>query len=240
MLETHVFIISWAGQHDNAVAIAKRVFEVVKKVSIVYSDENLILNADDNYNYIRRPNNLFWADKFKACLDACGDDSMLLIHADCQCDNWMNLVTSYTNLIKWHKNIGVWAPSISGTYYKLKTSRIIKIPKTSLSIVALTDGIVFSLSPSIIKRMRQADYSKNIYGWGIDRLFCVAAHVASQLVVIDESVAVDHPIGCGYDSNAARVHYHEFIKQLTLREQVEHKLLDTYLLFNNLKMDKLK
>lgn len=240
MFSTHIFIISWAGQHDNAIAISEQVLLHAKNVSIVYSDEHLELKVESKCNMIRRPNNLFWADKFKACLDACGDDPMLVIHADCQCDNWTNLIASYSNSVKRYKNIGVWAPNISGTYFKLKESRIAEIPKTSLSIVALTDGIVFALAPSIINRMRQVDYSKNIYGWGIDRLFCVTAHVTSQLVVIDEAVTVEHPIGCGYDSNAAEIYFHEFIKQLTLREQVEHKLLDSYLLFNHTKNSSIK
>ena len=84
----HVFIISWAGQHDKAASIAGAVRGVAGKVSLVYSDPDPNLALEVDCSLIRRPDELFWGDKFRACLDAFDADLMLVIHADCKCEDW--------------------------------------------------------------------------------------------------------------------------------------------------------
>jgi len=224
----HVFIISWTGRHGSALDIAQQVGRVAGRVSIVYSDADPDLALDAPCELIRRPNELFWADKFKACLDACGDAAMLVIHADCDCDDWGALIRAHAQAVARLDRIGVWAPWIAGTYYELDMVRILSLAGTCLNLVALTDGIVFALSPSIVARMRQADYTANRFGWGIDLLFCAAAHVRQERVVVDESVRVRHPAERGYDWREAEQGMAQFLSRCEPAESSRIQMLKQY------------
>ena len=194
------------------------------------------MKFDASYKQMKRPNNLFWEDKFTACLEECGDDGMLVIHADCKCEDWVKLIERCLKVSLSVEKIGVWAPQIDGTYFSLNVSGIIKIGNTGLVFSALTDGIIFYISPEIVKIMRRIKYGKNIFGWGIDLLFCANAHINDKLVVIDTNVRVFHPISTrGYDGKLAKQLENQFLAQLTLRERVECKLLTSYVHYNHAK-----
>lgn len=231
-----VYIISWPGQHQNAVFIADEITSLSVETLIVYSDSESSFFARSNHRSIQRPNNLFWEDKFKACIDSCEDAAILIIHADCECADWKQLVKSYMKASSTY-DIGVWSPRISNTAYDLSVSRIAKIPNTNLHLVALTDGIIFSLAPSIINRFRKLKFGKNIYGWGLDILFCVSAHLNDLLVVIDDSINVSHRKGRGYDSRLAKQGMHEFLStQLSTKEFIHYKLLLSYVELSHFKL----
>lgn len=228
-----VFIISWADQHKNALLIAKEVLDTSAKLTIVYSDPDPNFMIDFPCNLIKRSNDLFWEDKFKSCIDVAGDDGVLIIHSDCYCDDWRYLVNRCRNITLKYKNIGVWAPRIEGTFFDLSVSKIYKIDNSKLAHSALTDGIIFYLSPYVINRMRQVNYGNNKFGWGIDALFCSTSHVNNKLVVIDDAVKVLHPQEItGYDRNLANLGMREFLKQFSHRERVEYELLRTYVVHN--------
>lgn len=232
----NVFIISWQGQHENAILIYKQISRTNSKVSIVYSDPDpkLVLNAP--CELIRRPNELFWEDKFKACLDSTGNNGMLVIHADCNCEDWGFLVNRCININQGVKNIGVWAPKIDGTFWNLKVLGIAKIEKFDLVISTLTDGIVFYLSPKIIERMQQFKYGNNKFGWGIDSAFCATSFVNNKLVVIDTAVNVFHPQKIGYDSLQAKNLKNTFINQFSLQERLQYELLRQYVFYKHAKL----
>lgn len=230
-----IFIISWAGQHSNAIHIANQIEKLTNKISIVYSDPDPNFSFPSKFRFLKRPNHLYWEDKFKSCLDNCNDDNMLVIHADCSCDHWVNMVEKCLHANSSKLNIGVWAPEIKGSQYTLKTTGMGIINSTNLQLTCLTDGIVFSLSNSIMQRMRKLDYGENIYGWGLDRLFCITAHLVGKLVVIDTSVSVTHPNIRGYDSKAAIEGMGKFLCKLNHNEIIIFKLIDSYIRLNRLK-----
>lgn len=229
MQTLHVFVVSWAGQHDNAVAVADEVNNVADKVSIVYSDPDPARTLSSHADLIKRPNELFWGDKFRACLDACNADFMLVIHADCSCDDWAALVRKCRSALSKNPQVGVWTPLIDGTFLNIPRMQIVSIKPASLSIVAQTDAIVFALSSPVIARMKRADYSGNIYGWGIDDMAAAYAFSHNKLVVGDSSVGVTHPRSRGYSTRDAIAQKTEFLKQLTLAEVVQHRLLRSYI-----------
>jgi hypothetical protein len=230
-----VYIISWAGKHENAIAIAKEVLKIKRDVSIVYSDPDPELIIKAPCQLIIRHDNLFWEDKFQACLDACGDNPILVIHADCECEDWPRLINNCIDANKKFNNIGVWAPKIDGTYFDLSVSKILKIAESNLTISALTDGIVFYLSPEIIRRMRRVEFGTNPLGWGIDLLFCTTSYLMDKLIVIDETIKVFHPKTRGYDGKEAGLLMKKFFDQFSQSERVQCNLLRAYVELNHLK-----
>lgn len=230
-----VSIISWHGQHERAVHIAKQVLQTNTQVVIVYSDPDPTFILDAPCQVIRRSNELFWEDKFKASLDAT-DDDLLVIHADCHCEDWIRLVNRCQDSASHIKNLGVWAPKIEGTYWDLTITKIVTIRNSDFVIAAMSDGIVFYLSPPVIKRMKQINYGNNIFGWGIDALFCASAFANKKLVLIDTAVHVFHPKEKrGYNSNQAKSLEKEFTKQFSLSELIQYELITNFVEFNKLK-----
>jgi hypothetical protein len=232
-----IFIISWMNQHEKASQIAERISKYYKTVTIVFSDPDEDFTFNSSFNVIRRPNDFFWADKFKSCIDAADDDGILVIHADCDCDDWIFLINRCNDAIHKHNDIGVWAPKINGTPYSLDVSEIFKIKESTLVLSALTDGIIFYISPFVIKRMLQVNYESNKFGWGIDSMFCSYSHINNKLVVIDTSVNVFHESKIrGYDKNLANSYKKDFLKQFSSRELVEERLLNTYVRHNRIRI----
>ena len=45
-MDIHIFIISWAGQHENAIQICKQVLKSSNKVTLIYSDPNPEMDFD--------------------------------------------------------------------------------------------------------------------------------------------------------------------------------------------------
>lgn len=232
MSSLSVSIISWAGRHENASLIARQVSAVQEEVNVIYSDPDPQLAVQAPGRWIRRPNELFWEDKFKAALDRAGDKGLLIIHADCHCDDWARLVTRCSEVVTSEPELGVWAPKIKGTYWNIASCGIAKIQKSGLVLAAMTDGIVFYLSPRMVERMRKVRYGENKYGWGIDLLFCASAYVMNQLVLIDPSVHVVHPQDRGYKRQEAESSMQNFLQQFSLLEYAQYKVLHSYVELN--------
>ena len=228
MISFHIFIISWSGKHEKALNIAHELKAVSARVSIVYSDADPGLTLQTDTHSIRRPNHLFWSDKFKACLDACEADVMLVIHADCECENWVKLFEKCRSATGTYRNVGVWSPLVLGTYFESEKASIAHIPNSDLKIVVQTNGLVFALTKPVLYRMRQANYKENIYGWGIDWMFVAFSYFANLLVLVDTSILVRHASGSGYEHQDAMTQMHQFLTQLSGIETIQYKLLETF------------
>jgi hypothetical protein len=223
-----IFIISWPGKHTDARAIADDLIQANKKVAIVYSDENPDIFSDMPCDIIPRPNNLFWADKFSACLENLGSERMLVIHADCSHASWAKLADRAVQMMDKHKNIGVWSPHIQETPFHLDKVKISEIQGDNLSVVTNHDGLVFALSSPVVERMKKINYSENIYGWGIDFIFSAYVQANNLLNVVDTSIKVTHPLGAGYDTEVAGIMMEDFLQQLTPEEKLKNDMIRNY------------
>ncbi|WP_297803179.1 hypothetical protein [Arenimonas sp. GDDSR-1] len=233
MPRLHIFIISWNGQHARAAAIAGALNGVGESVSIVYSDPDPDTAPAADCRLIRRDDTLFWADKFSACLEHLAPDAdiLLVIHADCDCDDWAGLVAGSRAAHRQFPRIAVWAPLITVTPYPLKHTLLGSFFDTPMKLVAQTDGIVFSLSKAAIARMRSIDYRKNLYGWGIDWVFMAFAYANKQFAVVDPRVRVRHPESHGYSQHNALAMMQDFLKQLGPSEYVQYALLSSHIYY---------
>ena len=159
-------------------------------------------------------------------MSSCDADILLLIHADCDCDNWSEIPERCRRAVEENPNIGVWTPLIEFTDWGLDRTEIKKIPNSSLSIVVQTDAVVFGLTRVIADRMRKANLRKNIYGWGTDFMFNYYTYSLGEISVVDRSLLVRHPLGSKYSGEVATAQLIEFLKQLTPAEKAQSALLD--------------
>ena len=222
----YTFVISWFGKHDNANRIAKAVVPASNSVTVVYSDPGGNLSRKFFCPSIERPNDSFFSDKFRACIDSCDADIILIIHADCQCDHWHKIPAHCKRTIEENPDIGVWAPMIDFSDWGLERTEIDKIPDSSFSIVAQTDGIVVGLTRQIVDRMRKVNLANNVYGWGIDLMYNYYTYSIGKISVVDRSLFVRHPDRTQYSTEAAFAEQREFMKQLTPAERTQSAQLD--------------
>ena len=223
--DTEVFVVSWHGQHERAVAIADAVRHGGGDVRIVYSDPDLVRVLDTACPAIRRPDQFFWGDKFAACLQRCAADAMLVIQADCVCDDWPGLVQRFGRVLAAVPQCAVWAPHIDGTPYASDVSTFARLSGDGLFAAAQTDGIVLGLAPPALDRLRRARLEDNLYGWGIDFMAVAAAYSSDRLAIVDLSQRVEHPMVRGYPAEAAQAQCEAFLQQLSPIEREWHDLL---------------
>jgi hypothetical protein len=226
--DMQIFIISWVGQHDKASSIARALDRWRDRVAIVYSDPDPAVEPHASCKKIRRPNDLFWGDKFAACLEASHSDLMVVLHADCDFGDWPQLIERCLHAFKTLPSLGIWAPSILGCEYEIEFTRLGRIDGTTLSLAAHVDALCFAVSRAVVARMQQADYSANKYGWGIGWLMTATAYSRNMLVVADDSLVVRHELGRGYPYDDALGQRNMFMKQFSIQEMIQYSLLEDH------------
>lgn len=225
----HVMVISWKGQHENAAHIANVLSGCAEHVSIVYSDPDPQREPLAACELIKRPNHLFFGDKFKACVDSCQGDLMLLIHADCTCDDWQGLVRKCRHAYSLDLNVGIWSPLVNYTSFDLEWTEVAAVGNTPLSAVVFVDAIVWCISAPIVKRMRKLNFDENIYGWGVSPLGCAFALAHNMTIVVDKSVPVSHPRESGYSVTEAKAQSKNFRSQFSFMELIQAGLRASYM-----------
>jgi hypothetical protein len=225
----HAFVISWAGKHANSIDIAEKIQKQVSRTTIIYSDPDSEISLPSSCETVRVPDEWFWGRKFKACLDLCESDLMLVIQGDVSCDNWDAAIDRCVRSFACNEKIGVYAPTVDYSYFDLNKTCIERLNGTSLSVVALVDGITFAISRPVVNRLKNLRYDENNYGWGILWAAVSYAYSHGLIAVLDDSVKVSHPKSRGYDSGAAHRQMVQFLQQLSPEERVQYKLLKSHI-----------
>ncbi len=223
------FIISWTDQHRSSLEIAEAIAPFVDDLTLVYSDRDDALVVDSNCPSIKTPDEFYFGGKFKTCLDLCKADLMLVITGDVSCSDWMQLVRTCRESFSRFSALGVWAPLIDYTSWKLPVTLLEKLANTSLNKVAQTDSIVFALNRAVAERLQALDYGNNVYGWGIDWAAAAYCYASGLFAAVDDSVRVRHPQSTTYNEQACVQQMHDFLRQLNNREQLHYLALQAHI-----------
>jgi len=215
----HAFIISWTGQHANCLTIASAIAPHADQLTLVYSDRDDVVTVAAPCPTIRTPDAWFFGGKFKACLDACTSDLLLVITGDVSCADWPRLAKNCRESFASFAELGAWAPLIDYTSWTLPLTTLENVAGTSLHAVAQTDSIVLALRKPVITRLRNFDYRNNTYGWGIDWAAMAYCYAHGLIAVVDASIRVSHPQSTTYDEQACVAQMHDFLRQLDAAER---------------------
>lgn len=219
-----ICIISWAGQHLAAVRIAHALQASRARVCIVYSDPDPETLLAAPCQTMRTDNALFWADKFSRSLALAGEGDLLIIHADCDCDDWLALVSRCLAGFSLSPTVQMWAPEVRGADYPLKVTTLMEVGGTSMHVSVYVEGLVFAIRQGVVQRMRQLDFRANIYGWGIDAVMAAHIYAGGNMALVDSSIQVRHAPGRGYPSDQALKQMQGFMSQMSVPEVVMYKL----------------
>jgi hypothetical protein len=233
--DIHVFVISWAGRHQDSLKIAREIGAHANKVSIVYSD------PDDQIELpfagaMKVPDSMYFGGKFKTCLDNCNSSLMLIIQADASCDNWPDLIGKCKTAFLKIKNLGTWAPLVDYTAFHLGRTFMSKLHSGNYNLVAQTDCTVFAIPKIVQDRLSALHYENNVYGWGMDWTAISFGYANKMVAIVDESVKVLHPQGSNYNREAAYKQMLDFLRQLTLEEQIQFHLLQAFVDFKQFQL----
>ncbi|MFZ7094084.1 glycosyltransferase [Primorskyibacter sp. 2E233] len=217
----HAIIISWDGQYDRALDIARQLDGVVDKLSVIYSN-SAGLEETGPGNWIQVPQSWFFGRKFRAALDLVAPgDIQLQIQADVSYDNWSALVADCTAAFAAHPQVGVWAPDLTWTPWPTDLVHEGLLDGSDLVRVAQTDGVVWALGPAVLDQLRGLDYDSNNLGWGIDWVALCYARQHGLQAVRDTRHRVHHPESRGYHGGEAAQHMKAFLSQLPKALQVD-------------------
>jgi hypothetical protein len=193
------------------------------QVSVIYSVPDNPPEMPAHWNKVGFE--CFFGCKFQRALELHREGVMLQIQADAHSEDWGGLVQRVRETFTRYPDLGVWGPSVDYSMWTLDRVFLSDFDKErSLVAVRQTDGIVWALAPQVIQRMRQADYSRNRLGWGIDSLAIAFAYCHGLLVLRDTSVEISHPKGKGYGREEAAAQLEDFMGQFSFAERLMLRL----------------
>jgi hypothetical protein len=224
-------IVSWSGQHENAVAIAERLAGHVDSLTIIHSQPGGFV-PNPAWRYLLVPNDWFFGRKFAKSVEVFDGDVLMQVMADVQCDDWGRLVARCRQAFSLRPDLGAWGPDIEGTYWNLSRTLVSPIhvhtPEAvlmdSLNCVTAVDALVWAISRDVAQRMARLGYESNNLGWGVCEVACAYCHVNNRLVVLDASPKVFHAMGSGYDWGEAGIQRDGFFETASIQEQMQIKL----------------
>ena len=216
----HVNILSWVGHEEKARVIEEAVRPHADQVSVVYSVPDNPPDIPESWTTVDYE--CFFGCKFRKALDLHNTGIMLQIQADADIDDWAHLIARCRQAFDTIEDLGVWGPDVDYTMFTTDKVRISDFDaEKSLVSVRQTDGIVWAMCDKVIDRLRQADYSNNRLGWGIDSMAIAFAYANNMLVLRDTSLLVHHPKGKGYGREEAAVQLDGFLEQMTPQERIQ-------------------
>jgi hypothetical protein len=215
----HAFVISWKGMQHRASRIADAVFE--------FADEDDSVETGSGH-WIQVPNEWFYGRKFEECLRQHTSGVMLQIQADASSSDWGAVVEKCRETYRDQPNVGVWAPNVDFNAWVTERVSIRRVISAETVAVANTDGVLWSMSEAVVRRLSELAYDVNNMGWGVEWA-AIAYSMANNLLVLrDLSITILHPKGSGYGRQAAGAQMDAFFAQLTVQESIQLDLLRKY------------
>lgn len=219
-------VISWEGMYPAARAIATGLAGSVDSLFVIYS--NVLDEEEDGPGtWHQVPQDWYFGRKFAAALEIVPEDATLLVvSADASSDDWADIVDGLRAALKDDPSIAVWAPDLDRTPWP--SNLVAEEPEDDKGLLGVvqTDGVVWALTPEILARLRELDFSSNNLGWGIDWAASGIAHLAGRRVVRDLRRRVRHADGRSYSTAVATQHLKNLLEQLSPEER--GWILDTH------------
>ena len=222
------YVISWDGFYKKSQHIVSELEHHADALHVIYSNKDGSGETGQG-NWHKVPNECFFGGKFKTALDLFNEDIFLLVHADVTCDSWPSLVEQCRKIFSF-KDVGVWVPDINFNPWSINKTKISEVNNLKgVHFVAATDAIVVAYSAEVISRLKQYNYEKNHFGWGIDWAAVCYAYCNNLMVLGDTTVKLHHPQSPGYSTDQARQQMNEFFQQMTVQERMQYAVLNGYI-----------
>jgi hypothetical protein len=235
-----VVIVSWQGFSDASRRIAQALAGLdAVRLRVIYSNAAGAAETGPG-EWIQVPDTQYFGSKFARALAETRADTLLLIQADAQAEDWPAIVARFRDCCRRRPQLGLWAPRVSYTPWLPERVDIRPVPGEALTHVAHTDGIVLGMTAPVLRRLRALDYGSNNIGWGIDWIAICHAYSHGLEVLRDDGQFVRHPRSRGYDTREATRQWLTFMAQASDDELSMFEILKRYTAERRRPMDQLK
>jgi hypothetical protein len=212
--------------YRQCIKITNSIEPIKCKKTVIYATNNPCKNIE-GWNCIQVPESFYYSEQFREAIKVATEDILLIIVGDISYSDWRQAVATCAQRYDEHDRVGVWGATDPTSLWERPGVHIAALCD-GLDVVAQTDCSVWAISRPIYERLKNADYSRNKYGWGIDWLAISHGYSLGLLAVRDKHVVVNHPTGTGYDEKEARKQMMEFIEQMSSVESVYYTILTKY------------
>ena len=221
-----VVVLCWDKVIDNVLSLAHQIRDLPYKKTVVYATERACPQVD-GWKWVQVPNDFYYSQQFSAAVDVATEDILLIIVGDISYDDWEGAIATCVQRYDDFGELGVWGATDPTSLWERPGVHIAALDD-GLDVVAQTDCSVWAISRPIYSRLKNVDFSRNKYGWGIDWLAISHGYSLGLLAVRDRRVVVKHPAGTGYNEKEARQQMLDFIEQMTPLESVYYTMLTKY------------
>lgn len=223
-----VVVLCWDKVLDNVMDITRSISAANYKKTVIYASNNPLPTVE-GWDWVQVPADYYYAQQFAEAVRVATEDILLVIVGDISYEDWEGAIATCARRYDEHGQVGVWGATDPTSLWERPGVHISALGDR-LDIVAQTDCSVWAMSRPIYERLKAADFSRNIYGWGIDWLAIAYGYSLGLLAVRDRRVVVQHPAGTGYNEKAARQQMLAFLEQMTPQEAVYYTMLTKYVL----------
>jgi hypothetical protein len=189
----YLYIFNWKKVSTNSLELYKKIAPIIQNTVIINCDESLIL--DSGIQHIQLDDSHYYGSQYNHAIKHVDSTSiMCVIVGDNISDNNFDMI--FRNAIHAFNTYttGVFAPNDKRSYHNKKIRTI----KDSLYVVENTDCGFWFLHPTLVAKLRNIEYSKCTYGWGIDIITMKESMKQNLLIIQDYSIEtdqIDHSTG---------------------------------------------
>ena len=211
-MKHHVAIALW----DSSLLTASQTIDALATSGIDVITINSSLKRAIGTD-ISSPN--IFIEQVKKAVRSCpeGDYFFTYISGDVSSSNWGSYIQRLTQVIT-ALDPFVYAPYLTSEGYPREFVHLTAdLESADLDIACMTDGLVFSLHPTIVQELKNffayldAQNARFTVGWGLDWIWCLLAIHHQKYIIRDVAMPLLHPSGTSYDKSQAKEEFHQVI-----------------------------
>jgi len=120
-----------------------------------------------------------------------------------------NTAEEYRAAIELAMPFGLWSPSFSGYFREIMSKK--KACGRILNVFHL-EGIAMAMSRDMMEQIERDIPGRSVFGWGVDLWMSWASWSTMRRNILDGTVSMSHPEGCGYSRDKARAEMDSFME----------------------------
>lgn len=204
--DCQAFIFNWHRVSENAKLLQTQFTDLGVETYVINSDESE--NDNGLPNWINIGESSYMVQQYAKGIECFNKTYFLEMLADIyDVEAELILERAWYTFNKY--DCGVYTPNVYYNYWDFDRSKIPKLEE-NLYEVLNPESLLTFIHKDVLKGLH-LDTENYTFGWGIDLLVCVLAHMENKLVIRDYITTIRHEKGMGYNGQEAQAEQQRFI-----------------------------
>ena len=194
-----VYIFNWKKVTSNSLKLYHEVSPIVMDTTIINCDENYKL--DNKIPHVQLNDSYYYGAQYDTAIKNVKENKIfcVIVGDNLSNNNFEKIFSSAVNTFNKYQ-VGVYAPNDKRSHHKKRNQHF----QDDLYHVDNTDCGFWFIHPTLVKRLKNINYTVSKYGWGIDVITIEESRKHGLLVLRDYSIETDQlDHSCGYDTYKA-------------------------------------